>query len=172
MCQVFGEQNLDLWSTLSCQTGPQVNQTMPQGQTVLRSLNFQGKYVGGKKVPLIPINLLYTSRYKWEAVNCNDGSIYSMCTVRMPNCPQGYTWLFNFGMSCFKTYGPLTASIGSTSVAADHPVANTMCSQDMTRLAVAETQLESTSLFAWLSKIYQSPSLVINKIKYPKLYTK
>jgi len=74
--------------------------------------------------------------------------------VKRPNCPAGYTWLYQLGQACFKVTSSVAQFIGSNFFQADHPVANSMCAQDNTRLAVAENLVESTALLAWLRKPY------------------
>jgi hypothetical protein len=73
-----------------------------------------------------------------------------MCVVKIPTCPPGYTWLYQLGQACFKVVGPVNQTVGATYNSAEHPIANTMCSLDRTRLAVAETTSESTALSGWL----------------------
>jgi hypothetical protein len=36
-------------------------------------------------------------RYKWKAINCNDPSVQVMCMVKIPKCPNGYTWVYQLG---------------------------------------------------------------------------
>ena len=46
-------------------------------------------------------------RYKWHAVNCFDPSVKYMCMIKVPNCPYGYTWVYQLGQACIKVTPPL-----------------------------------------------------------------
>jgi hypothetical protein len=72
-------------------------------------------------------------RYKWRAVNCNGPAKY-MCAVKVPNCPMGYTWVYQLGQACFKVTSEISYLVGNY-IYAEHPVANSMCAQDNTRYA-------------------------------------
>ena len=79
----------------------------------------------------LQLHSLLIFRYKWRAVNCN-GPAKFMCMVKVPNCPRGYTWLYQFGQSCFKVTPDVTYVVG-TSTIGEHPMANSVCAQENTR---------------------------------------
>ena len=55
-----------------------------------------------------------------------------MCMVKVPKCPNGYTWLYQLGQSCVKVTADITFVVGTNTIA-EHPVANSLCAQDNTR---------------------------------------
>ena len=66
--------------------------------------------------------------------------------------------------ACIK----ITNEIRQTNGLADHAVANSLCAQDNTRLAVVETLDERTGLAAWINKVYTPTADVRPKYFHPR----
>ena len=66
----------------------------------------------------------------------------------MPDCPAGYTWLPEFGASCFKVTYQGGTSVASQIVDAE-PTMTKICAQEGARLASVKTAAQLSALKRW-----------------------
>jgi len=88
--------------------------------------------------------------YKWISVPCINYVADYICTLRSPKCPDGYTWLAQFGAACFKVTpsGPFEKDgVNYNAVW----TSEAMCAAEGTRLAVFKTAEQGHALKNWLS---------------------